>query len=164
MLNLVISAMDFNEQGINSLFGSAELSYNGVLYLTATARNDWFSVLNPEFNSIFYPSVGASWVFSDTFENMPSVVSFGKLRASWAQVGLVNIGPYSTNLTYGLGTTHLSRPTAGISGAFNLGSLSNPLLQPSLSTELELGFDVRFFNNRLGLILHGTVRKQLMIL
>jgi TonB-linked SusC/RagA family outer membrane protein len=142
----------FNEQGINSLFGSAEISYDGWLYITATARNDWFSVLNPDFNSIFYPSIGASWVFSDTFKNMPSSISFGKLRASWAQVGIVNIGPYQTNLTYSLNQTHLGRPTAGIDGAFGFGgSLANPLLQPALSTELEIGFDVRFFNNRLGI-------------
>lgn len=142
----------FNEQGINSLFGSAEISYDGWLYITATARNDWFSVLNPDYNSIFYPSVGASWVFSDTFKNMPSSISFGKLRASWAQVGIVNIGPYQTNLTYSLNQTHLGRPTAGIDGAFGFGgSLANPLLQPALSTELEVGFDVRFFNNRLGI-------------
>jgi hypothetical protein len=62
----------FTEQGINSLFGSAEISYDGWLYITATGRNDWFSVLNPEFNSIFYPSIGASWVVSDTFKSMPS--------------------------------------------------------------------------------------------
>jgi TonB-linked SusC/RagA family outer membrane protein len=62
----------FNESGINSLFGSAEIGYNGVLFLTATGRQDWFSVLNPEYNHQFYPSVGASFVFSDAFTGLPS--------------------------------------------------------------------------------------------
>ncbi len=143
----------FNEWGINSLFGSLELNYNSILYLTATGRNDWFSVLNPEFNSVFYPSVGGSWIVSDTFEGLPSWLSFGKVRASWAQVGLATIGPYSTNLTYELrGETHLGRPMAGISGAFGrVAPLPNPFLQPALSTEIEFGFDVRLFQNRVGI-------------
>lgn len=143
----------FSEQGINSLFGSVELNYNGILYLTATGRNDWFSVLDPELNSIFYPSIGASWIFSDTFEGMESWLSFGKLRASYAQVGIVNIGPYETAIQYALrGESHLGRPMAGFAGAFGrTANLRNPQLQPALSTEFEVGFDLRFFNNRLGL-------------
>jgi TonB-linked SusC/RagA family outer membrane protein len=143
----------FNTSGINSLFASVEMNWRNLIYLTATGRNDWFSVLNPDAgNDIFYPSVGASWIFSDNFD-MPSVISFGKLRASWAQVGLVTVGPYQTNLEYALrGETHLGRPMAGISGAFGrTATLPNPLIRPALSTELEIGFDLRFFQNRLGI-------------
>ena len=60
--------MVIGKSGINSLFGSVELSYNNYLFLTGTARKDWFSVLNPEDNSIVYPSVGASFVFTDAFK------------------------------------------------------------------------------------------------
>ncbi|MCK5207811.1 MAG: SusC/RagA family TonB-linked outer membrane protein, partial [Cyclobacteriaceae bacterium] len=77
----------FSESGINSLYGSAEISYNNFLFLTATVRNDWFSVLNPDVNDILYPSVGLSWVFSDTWSTMPEWLSFGKVRVSYAQVG-----------------------------------------------------------------------------
>lgn len=142
----------FAENGVNSLFGSAEISYNGYLFLTATARNDWFSTLNPEVNSILYPSAGASFVFTDAFETLPSVLSFGKIRASWAQVGNSTIGAYQTNLTYSLGNPHLGKPLATYSqaGGFN-GNLPNPELQPATSTELEFGFDLRFFQNRVGL-------------
>jgi outer membrane receptor protein involved in Fe transport len=141
----------FSEQGINSVFGSLEVNYNSIIYLTATGRNDWFSVLDPDLNSIFYPSIGGSWIFSDTFAGLPSWLSFGKLRASWAQVGIVNIGPYQTAINYSLGNSHLGRPMAGFSGAFGrTANLQNPLLQPALSTEIEVGFDVRFYNNRLG--------------
>jgi len=143
---------NLSKQGINSIYGSLELSYNSVLYLTATARNDWFSVLNPEFNSIFYPSVGGSWIFSDTFGSKPSWLSFGKLRASWAQVGIANINPYAANLDYSLnGNTHLGYTMATFSSAGgNSGTIPNPSLQPALSTEIEFGIDFRLFNNRFG--------------
>ncbi|MRI01123.1 SusC/RagA family TonB-linked outer membrane protein [Kriegella sp. EG-1] len=143
----------FSESGINSMYGSAEFSYNGILYLTGTARNDWFSVLNPAYNSIFYPSVGGSWIFSDTFGTKPSWLSFGKLRASWAQSGIVNLNPYDTNLTYSLaGDDHLGYTRAAFSSAGGTaGNIPNPALQPALSTEVEAGIDLRFFNNRLGL-------------
>ena len=86
---------DFKEQGINSAFASAEVTYNNYLFLTATARTDWFSVLNPEYNEITYPSVGASFVFTDAFSNMPSWLSFGKVRASWATIGYCQYQPLS---------------------------------------------------------------------
>src|SRR5450759_412101 len=54
----------YGSSGINSLLGSAEVSYGGYFYLNATARNDWFSVLNPKTNSKLYPSLGASFVFT----------------------------------------------------------------------------------------------------
>jgi len=143
----------FSEQGINSLYGSLELGYKNYLFLTATTRSDWFSVLNPEFNQVSYPSVGASWVFSETFQSLPQVISFGKVRASWAQSGIVNISPYAANLTYSLnGNTHLGYKMATFSSAGgNNGNIPNPVLQPAVSTEFEAGFDVRLFDNRLGI-------------
>ncbi len=143
----------YNSSQINSLFYSAEISYNGFLFLTTTGRQDWFSVLNPEAkNHIFYPSVGASFVFTDAMSSLPSWLSFGKVRASWAQVGIANIAPYEANLTYSLnGNRHLDRSMATFSSAGgNNGTLPNPDLIPTLSTELEFGIDARFFNNRLG--------------
>ncbi len=143
----------FNESGINSLFGSAEVGYKNFVYLTGTVRQDWFSVLNPENNNILYPSAGLSFIFTDAL-NLPatSVLSFGKFRASWAQVGNVTISPYSTNLTYSLKQSHLGYTLASFSSAGgNNGSIPNPDLKPLTSTEIEFGFDLRFFNNRLGL-------------
>jgi len=144
---------DFNETGINSVFGSAEVSYNNFLYLTATTRTDWFSVLNPKYNHITYPSVGTSFVFSDAFSGLPSWLSFGKVRASWAQSGLVNISPYQANLTYSLyGFSHLGYSLGSFSQAMGTGgSIPNPTLQPALSTEIEAGLDLRFLGDRLGL-------------
>jgi hypothetical protein len=57
----------FSQSGINSLYGSAEVSYKDIVYLTATGRNDWFSTLAPANNSIFYPSVGVSYLLNNQF-------------------------------------------------------------------------------------------------
>ncbi|MEP7230009.1 MAG: SusC/RagA family TonB-linked outer membrane protein [Ginsengibacter sp.] len=139
----------YSKQGINSLFGSAEISYNDYLFLTGTARKDWFSVLNPNANSITYPSVGVSFVFSDALQTLPAWLSFGKVRASWAQVGNANsVGAYQTTLLYGAGATHVNRPLGGFASGSNF---PNPDLVPFLSTESEFGLETRFFNNRLGI-------------
>ncbi len=142
-------AYGYSESGINSLFGSAELGWDGYLFLTATVRKDWFSVVNPENNSALYPSVGASWAFSDNFQSLPSWFSFGKARVSWAQVGNVTIAPYRANLAYSLrADTHLGRPLAGFASG---NTIPNPDLVPYTSNEFEVGFDVKFFQNRIGL-------------
>lgn len=140
---------DYSEQGINSLFGSVELSYNNYLFITGTARKDWFSVLNPENNSIVYPSIGGSFVFTDVLKVSPSWLSFGKARVSWAQVGNVSsVRPYQTTLLYGAGSTHVGAPLGGFASGQNF---PNPDLVPFTSTELEMGLELRFLKNRLGL-------------
>lgn len=143
----------FSEMGINSLFGSAEISYNNYLFLTATARNDWFSTLNPEKNDILYPSVGASFVFTDAIKGLPAWLTYGRLRGAWAQVGNASsVNPYSIALAYAAGTTHVGLPLGGLaSGLSNGSNFPNPDLVPYTSTELEFGAELKFFNNRLGI-------------
>lgn len=144
----------YSSSQINSLFASAEVSYNNYLFVTGTWRKDWFSVLNPESdNDVDYPSIGASWVITDAIQGVPSWLSFAKVRASWAQVGIVTIAPYATNLTYGLsGNPHLGQAWGTFSSAFsNEGNISNPNLIPAKSTETEFGIDTRLFNNLIGL-------------
>ncbi|MEJ7681065.1 MAG: SusC/RagA family TonB-linked outer membrane protein [Segetibacter sp.] len=139
----------YGKSGINSLFGSAEFSYNNYLFVTGTVRKDWFSVLNPKANSIVYPSIGGSFVFSDALKTLPGWFSYGKARIAWAQVGNVSsVGPYQTTLLYGAGSSHLNRPLGGFTSGENF---PNPDLKPFTSTELEYGLEVRFFKNRLGL-------------
>ncbi len=139
----------YSKSGINSLYGSAEISYAGYLYITATGRNDWFSVLNPANNSKFYPSVGGSFVFTDAFNNMPEWLSFGKVRAAWGQVATANVGSYAVNPTYSLlGQGHLGIPM----GTFSFGdNIPNPNLSPALSSEIELGIEARFLQGRAGI-------------
>lgn len=137
---------NFNQTRINSLYGMAEFGWNRLLYINLTGRNDWFSVLNPENNSQFYPSVSGSFVFSELLNNL-TWLTFGKLRASWAEVGgIAGVGAYDGALTYGLGANLFNgQTTASISGTL----APNPALQPFIVTEKEIGLETRLFNNRL---------------
>ncbi|MBT29054.1 MAG: SusC/RagA family protein [Thalassobius sp.] len=134
-----------SEKGINSIFGSANFSYKGFLFLNVTGRQDQFSTLSPDDNSVFYPSVGLSYVLSDMVE-LPAAFTFAKLRAAWAQVGGGDPDPYSITQTYSIQTTHGDAVLGDITNS----SIPNSQLSPFLTTEVELGFDVRFLNNRLG--------------
>jgi TonB-linked SusC/RagA family outer membrane protein len=147
---------NYGSSQINSLFGSAEVSFNNYLFITATARNDWFSILNPEAkNNIFYPSVGASFVVSDAVSGLPGWLDFAKIRASVGQVGLVGSGlnPYDVNLTYSLnGNPHILHTMATFTSAQNsAGNMPNPDLVPATSNETEVGIEAKLFGNRIGL-------------
>ena len=133
-----------SEKQINSLYGSAEFSYSDFFFLTLTARNDWSSTLPIDNNSYFYPSVSGSFIFTDAFE-MPSWISYGKLRASWAEVG-GDTNPYSLSLTYSLQGSHLGQPRGGVAQ----GRIPLATLKPSSNIGIEGGFDIRFLDNRFG--------------
>jgi len=138
--------LGYSQSRINSLYGWAEFGWNGMLYLNLTGRNDWFSVLNPENNNKFYPSVSGSFIFSQLLKNM-KWLSYGKLRASWAEVGsIAGVNPYDGVLTYGINQNQFNGQTlASISGA----AAPNPLLQPFTVNEKEIGLELRLFKNRL---------------
>lgn len=134
------------ESGINSLFGSAEVSFRDYIYLTGTARNDWFSTLPPESNSILYPSISGSFVFSDAFE-LPEIITFGRLRASWAQVG-GGTDPYQLALNYSIfGQGHQGAALGRITQT----NVPNSQLVPLTMEEYEIGFELRLLNNRIGI-------------
>lgn len=137
---------NYSQQRVNSLYGTAEFGYNGLVYITATGRNDWFSILNPEKNSKFYSSVSGSFVFSELLKKV-TWLSYGKLRASWAQVGSVAlVNPYDGLLTYGLGANLFNgQTTASVNGT----AAPNPSLQPFTVTEKEIGLETRLFKNKL---------------
>lgn len=132
-------------QKTNSLFGSMELSYNKYLYLTLTGRNDWFSTLPINNNNLFYPSAALSFVFSDAF-TLPAWMSFGKLRASGAQVS-GDTGPGQLDLSYSLEAVQYNNNSLQVIGTSNI---PNKNLKPLLSTDYEFGLEMDFFNNRLG--------------
>jgi TonB-linked SusC/RagA family outer membrane protein len=142
--NQGIAGYVFNQTRVNSLYGWAELGYNGMFYLNFTGRNDWFSVLNPQDNDQFYPSVSGSFIFSELMEQ--SWLSYGKLRASWAQVGSSNgVGPYEGVLTYAINPNQFNGQTlAGVAG----NNAPNPVLKPFTVTEKEVGLEMRLFDNK----------------
>src|SRR5690606_38585318 len=86
---------------VNSLFGQAEFGYEDFAFLTVTGRNDWSSTLPEENNSYFYPSVSGSFIFTDAIAAFAEseLLSYGKLRASWALAGN-DTEPYRLSNTY----------------------------------------------------------------
>ena len=143
---------NFSRSRTNSLYGLAEFGWNGMLYLNFTGRNDWFSVLNPDYNSKFYSSVSGSFIFSELLKNL-SWLSYGKLRASWAEVGsIAGVNPYDGVLTYAINQNQFNSQTlASVNGT----NAPNPLLQPFTVTEKEIGLELRLFKNRLLLDVAG---------
>jgi TonB-linked SusC/RagA family outer membrane protein len=136
----------YSRSRINSLYGLAELGYKDMFFVNFTGRNDWFSVLNPEYNSKFYSSLSGSFVFSELLPKM-KWLSYGKLRASWAEVGSISgVGPYEGVLTYTYNQNPFNNQTLG---GVNGNNVPNPLLAPFKVTEKEMGMELRLFNNRL---------------
>lgn len=123
------------------LFSSLNLSYDNMLFLTLTGRNDWSSTLPKKNNSFFYPSAGFSFVFTE-LEGVKGVLSFGKLRASIAQVGK-DASPYSIRPFY----TNASTTGGGYRYGFTAPNLN---LRPEMTTSYEFGTELKFLKNRVG--------------
>ena len=143
-----------SERAVNSVYGSAEFSFKNYLFLNVTARNDWFTTLSKENRNIIYPSFSGSYVFSQAFESLPTWLTFGKLRAAYAEVGSdTDVPPYSNTLFYGINANLLTNP-AGAPQPVG-GSLGNVLpntnLRPMRVGEKELGLELKLFKNRVGI-------------
>ena len=128
---------------VRSVYASLELSYRNFLFLNITDRNDWSSTIPIENNSYNYPSVNASWVFSDNLKS--SWLSFGKLRAGYAQIGR-DADPFLTNLYYGLNGSNNGQPVGNIPV-----TIPNKALEPLQADEIEIGTQLGFFKNRLSI-------------
>ena len=141
-----------SEKKINSVFGAVTLSYKEFLFLNATARNDWFSTLAESNRSILYPSIGTSFVFSQAFDGLPSWLSFGKLRATYAQVGSDNVAPYSNALYFAVDNNQFPNPSGQLVpvGGINTGQVPNRNLRPLRVQESEVGLELKLFQNKIG--------------
>ena len=144
---------DLLELAVNSLYGSAEISWRRFLYLNATHRNDWFSTLSPENRSLPYSSISASYVFSESME-LPTWLSFGKVRIAYAEVGSdSDVGPYSNVLYYAVNSNLAANPAGALQpvGGPSGTTLPNDNLKPMRTAETEAGVELRMFNNRVGM-------------
>ena len=130
-------------KAVNSLYGAGQISYNNMLYLDVTARNDWASTLPSNANSFFYPSVSLSGIISEMVK-LPKVFSFVKVRGSWAQVGN-DTDPYQLLQVYSYGTKW-----GNTFAAYEEGKLYNNNLKPEKINSSEVGLDVRLLENRIG--------------
>lgn len=131
---------------VRSAYGRGTLGWQDIYFIDFSIRNDISSALPKDNNSYWYPSVGASIVFSDYLKERVPVLTFGKVRASWAQIGS-DLDPYGLDLLYSLGQNPFG---AGNSIMTTPNTLPNDGILPSLSSSSEVGLDLKFFNNRLG--------------
>lgn len=143
-LNKFFTESNMNKRMV-SVFGEFRANYKNIAYLTVTGRNDWSSTLPKENRSYFYPSVSGSFLFTELIPKN-DILSYGKLRLSWAQVGK-DADAYATN-------TYLW-PSQTVSGEF-VGTGNNwtgggPNLKPEIQTSYEIGTELRFLKGRLGL-------------
>ena len=140
---------------VNSVYGTATLSYANKIFLDVTGRNDWSSTLPSGNNSFFYPSVSTSFILSDLLR-LPEQISFAKLRASWAQVGN-DTAPYKTAKYYN---------TSAFPGSASVSpTLYNARFKPEISNSIEVGLDWRMFKQRFGLDLafyNNITRNQIL--
>ncbi|OQP58716.1 SusC/RagA family protein [Niastella vici] len=145
----IISTNQFFKDGTTKkrlvgAYGEVGISYKDIAFLTATGRNDWSSTLPVDNRSYFYPSVSGSFVFSQLLPQIP-ILSFGKVRASWAQVGK-DANPYAT-------LTYVNNPISigAFTGIGNQYTSGNPYLKPEIQNSWEIGGELRFLRNRVGL-------------
>jgi TonB-linked SusC/RagA family outer membrane protein len=137
----------------NSLgvFADATLGYKNFAFLHVSGRNDWDSRLAKVNRSFFYPSADASLVLSDMFPILTdnSVLSFLKVRGGWSQTGLIALTDfYATLPSY---PAAAGFPYGSTSGFALSTTLSNPLLKPEKTTEIEIGTELSFLKNKIHL-------------
>lgn len=134
-----------NQRRLIGVYGDLNVDWRDIAYLNITGRNDWTSTLPEENRSFFYPSVSLGLVFSDLVE-MPEWVTYGKFRASYAEVGK-DAPPYSIQNVF---VSPGIFPLGGQTGFSRSSTIASPNLRPERTTSNELGLELRFLDNRLG--------------
>ena len=150
----VVALMSFNETSleqnsyrkqINSLYGAVNVGWKHLVYLDATLRGDQSSTLPIGNNVYIYPSFSGSFVFSELLKS--NLMPYGKFRLSWAQVGS-DTDPYQLGLVYT--KSKFTYPGYTI-GYINNSTMPNKNLKPTKTNSFELGLEMKFLNNRIGL-------------
>lgn len=133
---------------IIGVFADWTLSWDNYLYLTLTGREDFTSTLPSGRNHFFYPSVSAGYVFTDHFKMQDNILSYGKIRASWARIGK-DPSPYK--LTSGYETLTDGPIDNSIIGWTRADTKTDPDLKPEFTTTFEAGTELKFLRNRIGI-------------
>lgn len=149
------SSESTSEERTVGFFGSASLDWASQLYLTLTARTDYVSTMPRGSRNFFYPSVSLGWEFTKLpFLQDQKVLTYGKLRASFAQVGQAGhyYKTYYTTPGYGGGFYSYTPVTfplpSGVSAYVPSSTLYDPNLKPQNTTNWELGADLALLNGR----------------
>jgi TonB-linked SusC/RagA family outer membrane protein len=128
------------------VFGEATAAYDNFLFLTLTGRNDWASSVASGNRSFFYPSVSLAYVFSQHLK-MPKWINYGKLRGSFAQIGIAPLGPYQTSTYY---NNAFGQPVNGVTAWTRDDTRGAEDLRPEFTDNREVGLEMQFLNNRVG--------------
>lgn len=147
------------------LLGDVTVGWDDLVYLGYSARNDWSSTLPIGNNSYFYQGVTASFLFSHLIpEN--NILSFGKVRLAYGSTGNDAGAYYTADNTYTQAYAHadyvqsaINFPVNGINAYQKLRTMGNPNLKPEMTTELEGGLNLQFFNGRIGVDFAAYNRK-----
>lgn len=139
-------------------FANLSLDYKGLLYFNATGRKDYVSTMPRNNNSFFYPSASLGFIFSEleAVKDIP-FLSFAKVRASYAEVGQAGnyyLDYYSTpdySGSWWSSSIPIQFPMNGISGFLHSNVVYDPNLVPQNTRSFELGTELMFFNNRIGI-------------
>ena len=151
----VVALMSFNETSleqnsyrkqINSVYGAVNVGWKHLVYLDATLRGDQSSTLPIGNNVYVYPSFSGSFVFSELLKQS-DLMPYGKFRLSWAQVGS-DTDPYQLGLVYS--KSKFTYPGYTI-GYINNSTMPNKNLKPTKTNSFELGLEMKFLKNRIGL-------------
>ncbi len=139
---------NLNRHRLVGLFGEIRADWKSTAFLTITGRNDWSSTLPANSRSYFYPSVSGAFVFTNMLQDYGiidnDILTFGKIRASWAKVGK-DATAYATN-TYLNSLATFANDMVGAGTSWTRG---NSKLKPEITESTEIGLELRMFNNRL---------------
>ncbi len=143
-----------------AVFANVDFDYKRMVYLTASARNDWSSTLPVNSNSYAYPGITLSWIFTELGnEGRLGPLTFGKLRAAYGWTGK-DAEAYKVYDFYA--TTHIVNPgypnvndfafpANGVTSWSVSNQKGNPDLKPERTNEFELGAELIFYDGRFGL-------------
>lgn len=129
----------------NSIFTSLTFGFRDYLYLDLTGRNDWSSTLPEDNNSYFYPSASLSFIFTDAFNLEQDWLTYGKIRGGWTQVGN-DTDPYQLQAAFNSVDPFGDIPSYSLDDV-----IPNTQLKPESIESFEIGGELRFFDNRLGI-------------
>jgi TonB-linked SusC/RagA family outer membrane protein len=143
----VLTSQDLSNYYLMGIFGDWTLAWDRWLYLNLTGRTDISSSLPKANRAFFYPSASVSYLFTEHLKIPENILSYGKLRVSWARIGK-DTDPYNTGSGY---TPLLDGPIGGsVIGWTRADRLGDPNLKPEFTNTFETGAELRFLNNRLG--------------
>ena len=148
------SSESYSQSRTVGFFANAALAYKNMLYLNATVRNDIVSTMPRNNRSFTYPSISLGWIFTELEPLKNDILTHGKLRASYAEVGMAGSYYDSYYITPGYGGgfysgTPMLYPMGGVTSFTPSSAIYDPNLKPQNTKSYEVGLDLSFLNDRI---------------